>query len=136
MFAYHVQDPDSYGVLGADGQGRVESIVETPASPASQYAATGIYFYDVTASEIARGLHPSPRAELEITDVNLHYLAQQSLDVCLIGRGSAGLDIGTHDSLQAASSFIQTLEKCQGLKVTSPEEIAWRLSVASSARAV
>ncbi|MFM5058019.1 sugar phosphate nucleotidyltransferase [Aeromonas caviae] len=69
LFAYHVQDPDSYGVLGADGQGRVESIVETPASPASQYAATGIYFYDATASEIARGLHPSPRAELEITDV-------------------------------------------------------------------
>ena len=126
MFAYHVQDPDSYGVLGADGQGRVESIVETPASPASQYAATGIYFYDATASEIAQGLRPSSRGELEITDVNLHYLAQQSLEVCFMGRGAAWLDTGTHDSLQEASSFIQTLEKRQGLKVAAPEEIAWR----------
>ena len=126
LFAYHVQDPDSYGVLGADGQGRVESIVETPASPASQYAATGIYFYDATASEIAQGLRPSSRGELEITDVNLHYLAQQSLEVCFMGRGAAWLDTGTHDSLQEASSFIQTLEKRQGLKVAAPEEIAWR----------
>ncbi|MBL0541449.1 glucose-1-phosphate thymidylyltransferase RfbA [Aeromonas caviae] len=126
LFAYHVQDPERYGVLGFDGEGRVESIVEKPASPASQYAVTGIYFYDATASEIARGLRPSSRGELEITDVNLHYLAQQSLEVCFMGRGAAWLDTGTHDSLQEASSFIQTLEKRQGLKVAAPEEIAWR----------
>jgi glucose-1-phosphate thymidylyltransferase len=97
---------------------------------------TGIYFYDATASEIARGLRPSSRGELEITDVNLRYLAQGSLEVCFMGRGSAWLDTGTHDSLQEASSFIQTLEKRQGLKVAAPEEIAWRLSVASVARAL
>ena len=126
LFAYHVQDPERYGVLGFDGEGRVESIVEKPAYPASQYAVTGIYFYDATASEIARDLRPSSRGELEITDVNLHYLAQQSLEVCFMGRGAAWLDTGTHDSLQEASSFIQTLEKRQGLKVAAPEEIAWR----------
>lgn len=126
LFAYHVQDPERYGVLGFDGQGRVETIVEKPASPASQYAVTGIYFYDGTASRIARTLRPSARGELEITDVNLRYLAQASLDVCFMGRGSAWLDTGTHDSLQEASSFIQTLEKRQGLKVAAPEEIAWR----------
>ena len=126
LFAYHVQDPERYGVLGFDRQGRVETIVEKPASPASQYAVTGIYFYDATASEIARNLRPSARGELEITDVNLRYLAQGSLDVCFMGRGSAWLDTGTHDSLQEASSFIQTLEKRQGLKVAAPEEIAWR----------
>lgn len=117
LFAYHVQDPERYGVLGFDGQGQVETIVEKPASPASQYAVTGIYFYDATASEIARNLRPSARGELEITDVNLRYLAQGNLDVCFMGRGSAWLDTGTHDSLQEVSSFIQTLEKRQGLKV-------------------
>ncbi|MGN4932955.1 glucose-1-phosphate thymidylyltransferase RfbA [Aeromonas rivipollensis] len=126
LFAYHVQDPERYGVLGFDRQGRVETIIEKPASPASQYAVTGIYFYDATASEIARNLRPSARGELEITDVNLRYLAQGNLDVCFMGRGSAWLDTGTHDSLQEASSFIQTLEKRQGLKVAAPEEIAWR----------
>lgn len=126
LFAYHVQDPERYGVLGFDEQGRVETIVEKPASPASQYAVTGIYFYDATASGIARTLRPSARGELEITDVNLRYLAQGSLEVCFMGRGSAWLDTGTHDSLQEASSFIQTLEKRQGLKVAAPEEIAWR----------
>ncbi|MGU5758140.1 glucose-1-phosphate thymidylyltransferase RfbA [Aeromonas caviae] len=126
LFAYHVQDPERYGVLGFDRQGRVETIVEKPASPASQYAVTGIYFYDATASEIARNLRPSARGELEITDVNRRYLAQGNLDVCFMGRGSAWLDTGTHDSLQEASSFIQTLEKRQGLKVAAPEEIAWR----------
>lgn len=126
LFAYHVQDPERYGVLGFDRQGRVESIIEKPASPASQYAVTGIYFYDGTASEIARNLRPSARGELEITDVNRRYLAQGNLDVCFMGRGSAWLDTGTHDSLQEASSFIQTLEKRQGLKVAAPEEIAWR----------
>ncbi|MND95702.1 Glucose-1-phosphate thymidylyltransferase 1 [compost metagenome] len=126
LFAYHVQDPERYGVLEFDEEGKVQTIVEKPASPASQYAVTGIYFYDGDASKIARTLHPSGRGELEITDVNLFYLKQQRLDVCFMGRGSAWLDTGTHDSLQEASSFIQTLEKRQGLKVAAPEEIAWR----------
>ncbi|MNJ13010.1 Glucose-1-phosphate thymidylyltransferase 1 [compost metagenome] len=126
LFAYHVQDPERYGVLEFDEEGKVQTIVEKPASPASQYAVTGIYFYDGDASKIARTLHPSGRGELEITDVNLCYLKQQRLDVCFMGRGSAWLDTGTHDSLQEASSFIQTLEKRQGLKVAAPEEIAWR----------
>jgi len=104
----------------------VQTIVEKPASPASQYTVTGIYFYDGDASKIARTLRPPDRGELEITDVNLCYLKQQRLDVCFMGRGSAWLDTGTHDSLQEASSFIQTLEKRQGLKVAAPEEIAWR----------
>lgn len=126
LFAYHVQDPERYGVLGFDEEGKVQTIVEKPVSPASQYAVTGIYFYDDQASKIARTLRPSGRGELEITDVNLCYLKQQCLDVCFMGRGSAWLDTGTHDSLQEASSFIQTLEKRQGLKVAAPEEIAWR----------
>ena len=124
LFAYHVQDPERYGVLGFDEEGKVQTIVEKPVSPESQYAVTGIYFYDDQASKIARTLLPSGRGELEITDVNLRYLAQGSLEVCFMGRGSAWLDTGTHDSLQEASSFIQTLEKRQGLKVAAPEEIA------------
>ena len=124
LFAYHVQDPERYGVLGFDEEGKVQTIVEKPVSPESQYAVTGIYFYDDQASKIARTLLPSGRGELEITDVNICYLAQASLDVCFMGRGSAWLDTGTHDSLQEASSLIQTLEKRQGLKVAAPEEIA------------
>jgi len=109
LFAYHVQDPERYGVLGFDEEGKVQTIVEKPVSPESQYAVTGIYFYDDQASKIARTLLPSGRGELEITDVNLRYLAQGSLEVCFMGRGSAWLDTGTHDSLQEASSFIQAL---------------------------
>ncbi|MBV7469281.1 MULTISPECIES: glucose-1-phosphate thymidylyltransferase RfbA [Aeromonas] len=134
LFAYHVQDPERYGVLGFDEEGKVQTIVEKPVSPESQYAVTGIYFYDDQASKIARTLLPSGRGELEITDVNLRYLAQASLDVCFMGRGSAWLDTGTHDSLQEASSFIQTLEKRQGLKVAAPEEIAWRRGWISDAQ--
>jgi len=106
LFAYHVQDPEGYGVLGFDEEGKVQTIVEKPVSSASQYAVTGIYFYDDQASKIARTLRTSGRGELEITDVNLCYLKQQRLDVCFMGRGSAWLDTGTHDSLQEASSFI------------------------------
>ncbi|MNQ70333.1 Glucose-1-phosphate thymidylyltransferase 1 [compost metagenome] len=124
LFAYHVQDPERYGVLGFDEEGKVQTIIEKPASPASQYAVTGIYFYDGDASKIARTLHPPDRGELEITDVNLCYLKQQRLDVCFMGRGSAWLDTDTHDSLLEASCFIQTLEKRPGLKVAAPEEIA------------
>jgi glucose-1-phosphate thymidylyltransferase len=127
LFAYHVQDPERYGVLGFDEAGRVQTIVEKPAQPPSYYAVTGLYFYDEQASARARRLKPSARGELEITDLNMGYLEDETLDVCLMGRGSAWLDTGTHDSLQEASSFIQTLEKRQGLKVAAPEEIAWRL---------
>lgn len=126
LFAYHVQDPERYGVLGFDKEGKVESIVEKPTVPASQFVVTGIYFYDAKASHIARTLSPSDRGELEITDVNLHYLEEKRLEVCVMGRGAAWLDTGTHDSLLEAGSFIQTLEKRQGLKVAAPEEIAWR----------
>lgn len=120
LFAYHVQDPERYGVLGFDEEGKVQTIVEKPASPASQYAVTGIYFYDGDASKIARTLHPSDRGELEITDVNLCYLKQLRLDVCFMGRSSAWLDTGTHDSLQETSSTIQTLGKRQGLRSLLP----------------
>ncbi|MGY4027455.1 glucose-1-phosphate thymidylyltransferase RfbA [Aeromonas rivuli] len=126
LFAYHVQDPERYGVLGFDEAGRVQTLIEKPVQPPSHYAVTGIYFYDGQASAKARCLQPSARGELEITDLNLSYLDDKALDVCLMGRGSAWLDTGTHDSLQEASSFIQTLEKRQGLKVAAPEEIAWR----------
>ena len=126
LFAYHVQDPERYGVLEFDDDGQVHAIVEKPVSPPSQYAVTGIYFYDGQASKIAQTLRPSGRGELEITDLNLSYLKDKSLEICFMGRGSAWLDTGTHDSLQEASSFIQTLEKRQGLKVAAPEEIAWR----------
>jgi len=126
LFAYHVQDPERYGVLEFDDDGQVHAIVEKPVSPPSQYAVTGIYFYDGQASNRTRALRPSGRGELEITDLNRSYLEDQILKVFFMGRGSAWLDTGTHDSLQEASSFIQTLEKRQGLKVAAPEEIAWR----------
>ncbi|MGE6107306.1 glucose-1-phosphate thymidylyltransferase RfbA [Aeromonas sobria] len=127
LFAYHVQDPERYGVLGFDDSGRVQTLIEKPVEPPSHYAVTGIYFYDGQASARAHRLQPSARGELEITDLNMSYLGDEALEVCLMGRGSAWLDTGTYDSLQEASSFIQTLEKRQGLKVSAPEEIAWRL---------
>jgi len=126
LYAYHVQDPERYGVVDFDAAGRPASIEEKPAQPKSSYAVTGLYFYDGHASAMAADLKPSARGELEITDLNRRYLAEGRLDVELLGRGYAWLDTGTHDSLIEASSFIATLQKRQGLMIACPEEIAFR----------
>ena len=134
VFAYAVADPERYGVAEFDAAGRVVSLEEKPKVPKSRYAVTGVYFYDNRVLDVARGLKPSARGELEITDVNRCYLAWNELSCEVMGRGMAWLDTGTHESLLEAAQYIETIERRQGLKIACPEEIAWRLKWIDDAR--
>jgi glucose-1-phosphate thymidylyltransferase len=134
IFAYPVQDPERYGVVEFDKERRAISLEEKPSKPRSRYAVTGIYFYDARVVEIAESIRPSPRGELEITDVNRWYLEHEQLRVEILGRGMAWLDTGTHDSLLEAALYIHTIERRQGLKIACPEEISYRLGYIDAAQ--
>ena len=134
VFAYRVRDPERYGVVEFDAQGQAVSIEEKPTQPRSRYAVTGLYFYDAGVVDLAAGLAPSARGELEITDLNILYMEQQTLNVQLLGRGTAWLDTGTHEALLQAATFIEAIEQRQGLKVACIEEIAYRMHYIDASR--